>query len=269
MTSLKATAWRSLLALLLLSSLGISPSLDQKPDGGDNKQPPARVAVDTGPLLLGTHWLVRFAGGVAVGMGILLYLIPARAVAVSRRRIEATLMERAVSYQEEDRRRIARELHDGAGQALTAARLQLMALREDIRDVDAVDRILKSLDEAIDEVRRSTSALAPPALAELGLLGALEQHCEAFALASQLRVSCEVPDRLPPLPASVELSCYRIAQEALHNTARHAGAKNAWVRLQAKGSELLLSIGDNGVGLLPQSSPGLGLDSIAERVRLA
>jgi signal transduction histidine kinase len=79
------------------------------------------------------------------------------------------------TLQEEDRRRIARELHDGAGQALTAARLQLIALRPSIASNDAareiVGQIVRNVDEAIEEVRRSTSALAPPALAELGLVG--------------------------------------------------------------------------------------------------
>lgn len=256
---------RFLLALLIVGALAQLSRAEPPPASADRS---AAVGVDTGPLLVGTRVLAMVLGGIAALFGVLLYVVPARAVAATKRSVEAVMTERALTLQEEDRRRIARELHDGAGQALTAARLQLVALEETVGDARAIGRIVQHIDEAIDEVRRSTSALAPPALAELGLAGALERHCEVFSLASNLPVRCDVTGSLPPLEAYVETACYRIAQEALHNAARHAGAKRAWLRLAATDRELSLEIGDDGAGITDPSKLGFGLDSIRERARL-
>src|SRR5262249_22760984 len=164
--------------------------------------------------------------------------------------------------QEDDRRRIARDLHDGAGQALTAARLRLLALAKS-GDEAAIAAIAAHLDEALDEIRRSTAALLPPALAELGLPGAVERHCKNFGEAAGLAVECQLSS-VPPLPTPIEVACYRIIQEALSNTARHAGATRAWVRLDAAGGQLRLQVRDDGVGL----DRDAGLDSIRERAHL-
>jgi signal transduction histidine kinase len=131
-----------------------------------------------------------------------------------------------------------------------------------------VRQIIASVDNAMDEIRRSTGALAPPALAEFGLLGALARHCEQFAGASGLDVRLDAPAALVPLPAYVETAIYRTAQESLTNAARHAGAKRAWIRLQVRPTEIQLEVGDDGEGS-DMAKPGFGLDSIRERARLA
>ncbi len=229
------------------------------------------VAADQRPLMLSTINLAAAALALALVLGAVLYLLPVRAIARAERRIALLLGKLATTLQEEDRRRIARDLHDGAGQAITAARLELAALRARARDGDAtIDRVTRHLDEALAEVRRSTTALAPPALAELGLARALERHCEAFADAAGLAVACEVAADLPALGAEVETACYRIVQEALTNTARHAGATRAWVRLAADGGRLLLEIGDDGAGLGDgaEAAGGRGIDNIRARARL-
>ena len=193
----------------------------------------------------------------------------------AERSIDALLGRLALTLQEEDRRRIARDLHDGVGQAITAARLELLALgaREGLASA-AIGPITRQLDVALDEVRRSTAALGPPALAELGLTIALERHCSAFAEAAGLTVACEVPVALPRLDAEVEVACYRIVQEALANTARHASARSARVRLTARDRVLSLEVTDDGSGLAEPRGPGdgsaagQGLEGIRERVRL-
>lgn len=224
---------------------------------------------DTGPLLGGTKVVAIGLGIVTVLLSVLLYLLPLRAAAAAKRRAETAINERVLTVQEEDRRRIARELHDGAGQALTAARLQLIALRaHESVPQELVQQIIASVDGAIDEIRRSTSALAPPALAELGLLGALARHCEQLASASGLDVRLDAPPTLKQLPAYVETVIYRVAQEGLTNAARHAGAKRAWVALEAGPTSIQLEVGDDGVGI-DEARAGFGLDSIRQRARLA
>lgn len=224
---------------------------------------------DTGPLLGGTRVVAVGLGVVTALMSVLLYVLPVRAAAVAKRRAESTINERVLTFQEEDRRRIARELHDGAGQALTAARLQLTALRSSAgAPLELVEQIIISVDGAIDEIRRSTGALAPPALAELGLLGAVARHCESFASASGLDVRLDAPRRLPQLPSYLETTIYRIVQEGLTNAARHAGARRAWVSLAMFAGGIRLEVGDDGGGF-GDAKPGFGLESIAERARIA
>lgn len=255
------------------------------------------VALDAAPLVSATAGLASAFAGLALLLCAILYLMPMRAIATAQRRIQALLGELALTLQEEDRRRIARDLHDGAGQALTAARLRLLALARGARaqNVDpgekktgdpgeketgapkseknggkgeaALADISQLLDEAIEEVRRSVYTLAPPALGELGLGGALQRHCEAFAGATGLSVLCEIED-LPPLRPGVETACYRIVQEALTNTARHANARRAWVQLRVETGTLCLSVYDDGEAPATAPHEGIGLLGIRERARL-
>ncbi|HEX4459187.1 MAG TPA: sensor histidine kinase [Polyangia bacterium] len=255
---MRVRAWAAFVAVQLASASALAA-------------PPARaIAGDTGPLLLETKLVAGAFAVLAVLLAVLLYTLPARAVAATKRQLESVMGERALTLQEEDRRRIARELHDGAGQALTAARLQLIALREGAPEQrEAIAGIVTFVDEAIDEVRRSTTALAPPALAELGLIGAIRRHCETFAAAARLKVHCELPETLPALPAYVETTIYRSMQEALHNAARHGGAKQAWVRLAVVDKQLRLEIGDDGAGFADQAKRGHGIGSMRERAHIA
>jgi two-component system sensor histidine kinase UhpB len=225
------------------------------------------VAVDPRPPLI--HAAELGAGFALLGalLAAVLYLLPVRAIARAERRVSGLLGRLTLAMQEEDRARIARDLHDGAGQAITAARMELSALRTAGAEPAAVARIAGLLDEALDEVRRSTAALTPPALAELGLERALLRHCEAFGDAVGLSVSCTVDGELPPLHTDLETACYRIVQEALTNTARHARATRAWVRLRTDGDRLLLEVGDDGAGL-PAERSGSGIEGIRERARL-
>ena len=255
------SAWRQwLLGLLVMLPCSVAWALE----------PTRTLPSDTGPLLIETKLVAGGFALVAVLLAVLLYAAPARAAAATKKLVESAMSERALTLQEEDRRRIARELHDGAGQALTAARLQLIALREQLVDKQPeIAGIVSCVDEAIDEVRRSTTALAPPALAELGLLGAIKRHCETFAGAAGLVVHCELPAKLPRLQAYVETTLYRSMQEALHNAAKHGGAKQAWVRLAVVDDQLRLEIGDDGAGIRDQAKRGFGLSSMRERAQVA
>ena len=172
------------------------------------------------------------------------------------------LATKAVAVQESERRAIARELHDGAGQTLTAVRLHLQIL-----DAEGVDRAVALLDEAINEVRRALETLAPAILEEVGLVAALERLCNTVADTSSVEVEHEIDD-VGTLKPAVEATLYRVAQEALHNIVRHSGAEHAWVRLNGDDDgRLVLEVEDDGRGL-DDSQHGRGLRGMHERAEL-
>ncbi|MEM9072515.1 MAG: sensor histidine kinase [Myxococcota bacterium] len=174
------------------------------------------------------------------------------------------LSSRAALMQEAERRDIARDLHDGAGQTLTAVRLQLQLLPEDQR----VGRAVSLLDEAIDEVRRALDSLAPAVLDEVGLGKAVARLCQTVAETSGLHVEC-VSEGLDAIDAAIEATAYRIVQEALHNVVRHAEATRADVELAQTPSTLTLVVRDDGRGFAPdEAAAGRGLRGMEERTEL-
>ena len=220
------------------------------------------VANRLGPLWASSGLVAVLCTLLALVLGGALYLYPTQTVRRAEARIVALVAERRVALQEEERRRIARELHDGAGQAITAARLQLLALRRHGLPAPSAAAVERHLDEALEEVRRSTSALLPAPLAELGLLGALERHCLSYSQATGVNIALEAPNSFPELPAAVQTAVYRIAQEALHNTVRHASASRAVVRLQTDATMVALEVDDDGRGF----GEAANCQSIRERV---
>ena len=179
--------------------------------------------------------------------------------------------ERLVSAREEERRRLSGDLHDGLGPTLAGAILTIEAARGLVtRDPAAVDDLLDraaaSIETTVADVRRLVYGLRPPALDQLGLIGALRQQASTLSTGGERQVACDVlaPDPMPPLPAAVEVAVFRIAQEALTNLARHAQARTASVRITIDGA-LHLEIRDDGVGLPAERHAGVGLISIRER----
>ncbi|MDQ5852742.1 MAG: sensor histidine kinase, partial [Chloroflexota bacterium] len=173
-------------------------------------------------------------------------------------------------------RRLRRDLHDGLGSRLAGLNLQAGALRALIRrDAAAADEAVVELRAeiraAIADIRRLVYGLRPPALDELGLVAAIRQRAARCALEESteetrtLRVDVQAPERLPPLPAAVEVAAYRIAEEALTNVLRHARASTCEVRLAIEQGALCLEIVDDGVGLLVERPAGVGLLSMRER----
>lgn len=184
------------------------------------------------------------------------------------------LSARLLSAQEEERRRIARRLHDELGQALTVAKLDLeLAGREAPSELqDRLREGAQLLDRAIAEVRQLSHGLRPPLLDELGLTEALRALAERFAAAENLEIELEAED-LGGLRPEVESLVYRTAQEALTNAARHAEARRIGIRLSKANDHLRLEIEDDGRGFNPQrvlrAARGLGLQGMRERVILA
>ncbi|QIN83269.1 sensor histidine kinase [Rubrobacter tropicus] len=183
--------------------------------------------------------------------------------------------ERLVEAREEERRRLRRDLHDGLGPQLSSQALTVDAVRALMRrDPDAAEELLLDLksdaQNAVTDIRRLVYGLRPPALDDLGLLGALRETAAQYD-AKGLRVAVEAPERLPSLSAAVEVAAYRIAQEALTNVARHAGARSSTVSLALDGDGALrVEVSDDGVGMPdphagPSGHAGVGLTSMRER----
>ncbi|WP_258054938.1 sensor histidine kinase [Streptomyces sp. Ru71] len=175
---------------------------------------------------------------------------------------------RALSAQERERHRVARELHDEVGQTLTAVLLQLRRvadrvpaeLREDVGQAQEATRA------GLDEIRRIARRLRSAVLEELGLLSALRSLAAEFT-GHGLTVRHDLAADLAPLPADTELVLYRVAQEALTNTARHSGADRAELRLRADASGVELLVRDNGTGLRG-ADEGAGISGMRERALL-
>jgi signal transduction histidine kinase len=177
--------------------------------------------------------------------------------------------ERLVAAREEERRRLRRDLHDGLGPKLAALGLKLDAARSmvDTRPGEARDllgAVKGDIRETIDDIRRLVYGLRPPALDELGLAGAIRERVQSFAAGAGPELVVEAPDRLPPLPAAVEVAAYWIANEAITNVVRHASARRCEVRLELA-DELRLCVRDDGVGLADGWRAGVGTSSMAER----
>jgi signal transduction histidine kinase len=176
--------------------------------------------------------------------------------------------ERLVTAREEERRRIRRNLHDGLGPSLASLTLMLEAARNTVRvDPDGADELLLELkqqtQDAISDIRRLVYDLRPPVLDEIGLLAALREQA-ARHRPDEPRLIVDAPSALPPLSAAVELAAYRIIQEALTNTVRHARASASHVSIDV-GDGLRIAICDDGVGLPAGHRAGMGLHSMRER----
>jgi two-component system, NarL family, sensor kinase len=179
-----------------------------------------------------------------------------------------------VSAREEERRRIRRDLHDGLGPTLASVCLGLGAAVERIGDDAPLGALLTQLEDelhaAVDGIRQLVYDLRPPALDELGLVGAVRQHVATLnsiwsesTPTPELHVECE--DVTGELPAAVEVAAYRIALEAITNVTRHAGAAHCWVRFTGSSDTLHLEIDDDGRGIDVDRRVGVGFRSMYER----
>jgi two-component system, NarL family, sensor kinase len=176
--------------------------------------------------------------------------------------------ERLIAAREEERLRLRRDLHDGLGPTLAALVFKVGLIRDSMRDDPArSERLLLELGRetqaAIADIRTLVYALRPPALDELGLVGAVREQAALLAETAGLDISVQSTE-LPQLPPAVEVAAYRIVIEALTNATRHAGASRCEVELRLE-HDLELEISDDGVGLAGDSRPGVGLRSMRER----
>jgi signal transduction histidine kinase len=206
-----------------------------------------------------------------------------RAEVAERRLAEDSLQRlstRLLRIQDEERQRLARELHDSTAQSLAALAMSLAVVRERRDALD--DRARKALDESdlladlcSREIRSMSYLLHPPFLQEVGLPAALRWCAEGFSRRSGIDVAVDVPDDFGRLAPDVETALYRVAQECLANVQRHSGSTQAWIQLARTDRGTTLQVRDHGrgmpAGILQRpdavESLGVGLLGMRERVR--
>ena len=190
------------------------------------------------------------------------------------------LTVRLMTLQDEERRRIARDLHDTTGQTLTALKLSVASIERLAKTMPGISRIVEDLnalaDEAVQEIRTTSYLLHPPLLDEAGFALATRWFVEGFAKRSNIQVHCDLPEPAERLPRDYELVLFRVLQESLTNVHRHSGAAAVSVKATEDGNQFRLEVRDNGHGIeerrLEQlrgatGSFGVGIAGMRERVR--
>jgi PAS domain S-box-containing protein len=192
-----------------------------------------------------------------------------------------TLSARLLQIQDEDRRRIAQGLHNGAFQRLAALEFKLTAIRQASPNLPPAARqkltdCLDLVGECCNDLGNLAYLIQPPLLEEQGLGPALRAYVNNYNLRSGPQISLSFPSRQVRLPADVETTIFRIAQEALTNIENHSGSATAKIRFLRKPGELILEVADHGCGISKKilkqlnegtALPGLGIAGIRERVR--
>src|SRR5688572_22046500 len=186
---------------------------------------------------------------------------------LSHERLRA-LSRRLLEVQEDERRRLARDLHDDIGQALTALKIQLESRAR-------IDDCVETVRHTLERVRQLSLSLRPSQLDDLGLAAALRSHLDRQARVAGIAAHFDASDAPPDMGPETETACFRVAQEAINNVLRHAQARNLWVRLFASGGRLALSVRDDGRGFELDSvraraanGASLGLVGMEERMAL-
>jgi signal transduction histidine kinase len=189
------------------------------------------------------------------------------------------LSARLLQLQDEERRRIARELHDSVGQMLAALSMNLSTVRS---DVERLTRTTASLIDSeslvkdmVSEVRTISYLLHPPLLDELGLPSALRWYVDGFSQRSGIQVDLDLPEDFGRLPADQETAIFRVVQECLTNIHRHSGSPIARIRVRQRDEEISVEIADKGKGIPPEKlqemattgTPGVGIRGMQERLR--
>ena len=180
--------------------------------------------------------------------------------------------------QDAERRHIARELHDSAGQTLTALDLQLARISDEAKKDPALAKDVQYAEELVQhlarELRTTSYLLHPPLLDEAGISSALNWYVQGLAERSGLEIDLQVPDNFGRLPAEMELVIFRLVQECLTNIHRHSGSKIALIRVEREENTVQVKVEDQGAGMSPERlaaiqshGTGVGIRGMRERVR--
>jgi signal transduction histidine kinase len=191
------------------------------------------------------------------------------------------LSSRLMQVQDIERRKIARELHDGIGQLFAGLKMSLSQIEQapsvkssDVQPV--VASCIEMIDQGISEARTLSHLLHPPLLEELGFASAARWFVEGYSQRSSVKVTLEIPDDLTRVSQEIELTLFRCLQEALTNIHRHSGSASADIRVEKNAGQILLTVRDFGKGISEErlekfrrtsSGVGVGLAGMRERVR--
>jgi two-component system, NarL family, sensor kinase len=186
-----------------------------------------------------------------------------------------TISARLLQVQDEERRRMARDLHDVTGQELAACVMSLDNLKNLTDNPDLKTAICKSaelLRKVEGEIRTLSYLLHPPLLDEMGLASASRWFIDGFSKRTGIEVTTDIPEKLPRFPIEMETAVFRVVQEALTNVFRHSGSHRAWVSLSANASRVQATIEDEGKGIDKKkvsrmAKSGVGIQSMRDRLR--
>ena len=188
------------------------------------------------------------------------------------------LSNRLLTTQDDERRRIARELHDSAGQLITVLGMNLAAIAQRVGQHPSLSETVEDTQNLVQqlsrEIRTTSYLLHPPLLEENGLTQAIHWYMQGLKERSDLDIELSVPENFGRLHADLELTIFRIVQEGLTNIHRHSGSKTATIRLSRSADSVLLRIEDHGKGISPEKlaairaqRTGVGITGMRERVR--
>lgn len=197
---------------------------------------------------------------------------------LTAQRQEADMVARLQQVQDEERRRLARELHDSVGQLLAATAMNIDRVKGESHRLspEVAELVIQNgsmVDEITNEIRTISHLLHPPLLDEMGLPLALRWYVDGFMERSKIRATVELPEDFDRLPPDTEIAVFRAVQECLANVHRHSGSSSCSVNLVRNDHELQLQVTDGGSGIpkekLPNimSSGGVGLRGMRERIR--
>ena len=189
------------------------------------------------------------------------------------------LSQRLLNVRDDERRKIARDLHDSTGQTLAALRMSISMLQEDCQAEPArlamVSDLAQLADQAIEDIRTMSYLLHPPLLDEVGFACAAEWYIEGFAKRSGINVTADITPSPERLPKRTEIALFRVLQESLTNVHRHSGASDASIHFKHKAEAVVLEIRDFGSGIPEErlrsldtvsAETGVGLAGMRERL---
>jgi signal transduction histidine kinase len=188
------------------------------------------------------------------------------------------LSQRLLKIQDQERRRVARDLHDTTGQTLTALKISVALLQQESEQDPYTSGVLSDIaalaDQALQEIRTTSYLLHPPLLDELGFVSAAQWFVEGFAKRSGMKIRLELASERERLPITIETALFRVLQEGLTNVHRHSGAAEVEIRFYRQAGDVILEIRDGGRGIPREllnrlggsSETGVGLAGMRERV---
>jgi signal transduction histidine kinase len=188
------------------------------------------------------------------------------------------LSGRMLQAQDEERRRLARDLHDSAGQTLADMNIKLAQKKRAKGNPEQLGSMVQEVEELVQgltqEIRTTSYLLYPPMLDEGGLSYALRWYVEGLVERSGLEIDLKIPDSFERLSREMELIIFRVVQESLTNIHRHSGSKSASIRIERQDENVHVTVQDNGKGMSPEKlaeiqsqGKGVGLRGMRERVR--
>lgn len=189
------------------------------------------------------------------------------------------LSQRLLKVQDEERRRVARDLHDSTGQTLTALKMSVATLEEKLKHNQCTSDVLSEIaglaDQALQEIRTTSYLLHPPLLDEAGFNSAAQWYVDGFGKRSGIKVRLDLAAKRERLPITIETALFRVLQESLTNVHRHSGALEVSIRFQYQAETVMLEIRDWGRGIPTEllnrlrdasSETGVGLAGMRERL---